>query len=49
VILLAHILGMPAEELLPWASWSVGATMLMLLASSIGGVMSAKTRRRKHD
>jgi hypothetical protein len=49
MILLAHVLGMPAEELLPLASGGVGTTILMLLASSIGGVMSLKTRRRRGD
>jgi hypothetical protein len=42
-MLLAHILGMPIEELLvPWASGGVGAGVLLVLAS----VVSRMRRRR---
>jgi hypothetical protein len=40
-MLLAHIAGIPAEELLPLASSGLGAAIVALLASSIGVALSA--------
>jgi hypothetical protein len=46
MFLLAHIAGVPAEELLPFASSGLGPTIVVLLASGIGAVLSAARLRR---
>ncbi len=46
MFLLAHIAGIPAEELLPLASSGLGATIVTLLASSIGAAISMARVRR---